>query len=118
MTKGVMKLMIALRFFLELVILLAVAYGGFHLGNSYLTKVLFGVGALAITMIIWSLFGSSNAPFALQGFNRFLLELAILSVAIAFVWNLLNSIVIITFAIVFVLNSFYLLLFDVNSVKM
>ena len=98
--------MIALRFLLEIAILLAIAYGGFHLRTSYLAKVLFGVGALAITIIIWSLFGSPNAPFALQGFNRFLLELAILGVAITFVWNLLNSTIVIIFAIIFVLNSF------------
>lgn len=115
--KGVMKLIIVLRFFLELVILLAIAYGGFHLGNSYLTKILFGIGALVITMIIWGLYGSPNAPFALQGVSRLLLELGILTVAIAFVWNLFSSTVIIVFAIIFVLNSFYILLLDANRVN-
>lgn len=109
--------MILLRFFLEIVILIAIAYGGFHVGSSYLTKILFSIGALVITMIIWGLFGSPNAPFALQGFSRVLLELGILTVAIAFVWNLFNSTVIIVFAIVFVLNSFYILLLDANRVN-
>lgn len=106
--------MIALRFLLEIAILVAISYGGFHIGSSYLTKILFSIGALVITIIIWSLFGSPNAPFAFQGLNRLLLELAILGVAIAFVWNLLNSTVIIIFAIIFILNSFYMLLFDVK----
>ena len=109
--------MIALRFLLEIVILGAIAYGGFYAGSSYLTKISFGIGALVITMIIWGLFGSPNAPFALQGFSRLLLELGILTVAIALVWNLLNSTVIIIFSIVFVLNSFYILLLDANRVN-
>ena len=108
--------MILLRFFLELVILLAIAYGSFYIGSSYITKILFSIGALVITMIIWGLFGSPNAPFALQGFSRVLLELGILTVAITFVWNVFNSTVIIIFAIAFVLNSFYILLLDANRV--
>ena len=112
-----MKLIILLRFLLEIAILIAIAYGGFHVGSSYLTKILFGIGALVITMIIWGLFGSPNAPFALQGFSRLLLEIAILTVAIAHVWNLLNSTVIIIFVIVFVLNSFYILFLDANRVN-
>ena len=110
--------MLTLRFLLEIAVLVAIAYGGFHAGTNNLTKILFAVGALALTMIIWGLFGSPKAPFALQGFSRLLLELGILTVAIAFMWNLLNSTVIIIFAIVFVLTSFYMLLLDASRVNM
>ena len=101
----------ALRFLLEIALLIAIGYGAFNIGNSFFTRLLFCIGFLTIVIIIWGTFGSPNAPFALQGFYRLPLELAILGVAIILVWNIIHPAVIILFAAVFILNSFFLFTF-------
>lgn len=103
-----MNFHMALRFLLELMMLVAIGFGFYNMGNSFFTKLLLCIVFLAITIITWGTFGSPNAPFVLQGYRRFLLELAILFVSIGFMWTLLHPIVIISFAIIFLLNCYFI----------
>ena len=51
----------ALRFFLELGALAALAYWGYHTGESLPQNLLFGIGAPLLAAVIWGLFVAPKA---------------------------------------------------------
>jgi hypothetical protein len=53
----------ALLFLLELAGLAAFAYWGFHIGKSFLTKVVFGIGTPLLIAIIWGTFVAPKATY-------------------------------------------------------
>ncbi|MFI6734595.1 YrdB family protein [Nonomuraea sp. NPDC050451] len=67
-----------LMFFLELGVLASVGYWGFTLSAAWWIKVLAGVGAPALFIAAWALFGAgggANATFPLTGLARAALEI-------------------------------------------
>lgn len=68
----------ALMFFLELGVLISVAYWGFNLSPSWGVKLLAGFGGPALFIAAWALFGAgggTNAVFPLTGLARAALEI-------------------------------------------
>lgn len=74
---------LALRFFLELCALAALAYWGFQIDRGMGLRVIAGIGAPLATAVIWGTFISPKAPLLAPEPWRFLLELVIFSAAAA-----------------------------------
>jgi hypothetical protein len=79
---------LALRFLLELLLLAALAFCGFHAADSLALRLLAGLGAPAAAALLWGLFISPNRRFELGRIPRLLLELALFALAAAALWQL------------------------------
>jgi len=65
---------LALSFLLELVMLVAYGYWGFHTGDSTLVHILFGIGLPVIAIIIWSIYNAPQSKRRLPRTPRTILE--------------------------------------------
>ncbi|GII81149.1 hypothetical protein Sru01_61310 [Sphaerisporangium rufum] len=66
---------LAVMFFLELGVYLAVGYWGFTTGGNWPLRLLLGIGGPALMAGLWAFFGSPKATFPLRGAGRVLLEI-------------------------------------------
>ena len=73
---------LALRFLLELCILAALAYWGFHSMSGRLPKFLLGVGGPVLAAIVWGTFLSPKASVSLGTPWKLALEITVFGVAI------------------------------------
>ncbi|MEV0585935.1 YrdB family protein [Nonomuraea sp. NPDC050310] len=65
-----------LMFLLELGVLAAAGFWGFTLPAGWLVRIVAGIGAPALFIAVWALFGAANgATYPLTGLARLLLEL-------------------------------------------
>ena len=69
------------RFLLEIIALVIFGFWGFRLSDAIFTKIIGGFGVPILVVVIWGTYGSPKALFALDGFARLLLEIAILGLA-------------------------------------
>lgn len=65
------------RFILELCALAALGYWGFHAGDSWLVKILLGIGTPILAAVIWGTFVSPKAAVILAHPFPFLIELVV-----------------------------------------
>ena len=70
---------LGVRFLLELCMLAAVAFWGFKTQNSWLMKILLGIGLPVLIAILWGMFLAPRATHRLSGAPFFALELALFS---------------------------------------
>lgn len=63
-----------LRFLLEVLALLAIAYWGFHTGDSLPVRIALGLAAPLLVAVVWGLFGSPKAAVPVSDRSRLLLE--------------------------------------------
>lgn len=74
---------LGLRFILELSLLAALGYWGFHSGSGTLRHVVLGIGAPLLVAIYWGLFLSPKATFSLPSPAKLILEIAVFALAVA-----------------------------------
>ena len=72
---------LALRFLLELCVLVAVGYWGFHSGAGRVMKVVLGMGAPLLVALAWVAFVAPNAWLAVPDPWHLLLEVLVFGVA-------------------------------------
>jgi hypothetical protein len=65
---------LAVRFLLELCMLVTVGYWGFKTGSGWFLKILLGIGAPLLIAIIWGTFVAPKAAYHLNGFTLLALE--------------------------------------------
>ncbi len=58
---------LALAFLLELCVLVALGYWGLQTGQGMIAKIGLAIGAPAVAVVIWALFGAPKAVWSLQG---------------------------------------------------
>src|SRR6266571_8327444 len=58
---------LALAFFLELGVLAALGYWGFKTGQGTIARIGLGIGAPAVAVVVWALFGAPQSAWRLQG---------------------------------------------------
>jgi Protein of unknown function (DUF2568) len=58
---------LALAFFLELGVLVALGYWGFYTGQGLLFKIGLGIAAPLLAVVVWALFGAPKAVWGLSG---------------------------------------------------
>ncbi len=71
----------AVSFLLELVMLAALAYWGFQTGESTLVKLVLGIGAPLIAIVIWGIYNAPRSARRLPRVPRILLSLLLFALA-------------------------------------
>lgn len=107
-----MGINLALRLILEICALVSLCYWGFHSDNGYMVKVLLGIGSPLLMGIIWGTFVSPKAPIPVRGIKKLLLELIIFGFATLALYNAGHPILALFFAILVVLNMFFLRIWE------
>jgi hypothetical protein len=74
---------LALRFLLELCMLIALGYWGFKTGNGVVVKFGLGIGVPLLAALVWGTFLAPRAAVALPGLVHLVLELLIFGLGIA-----------------------------------
>jgi len=95
---------LALAFFLELCVLVALGYWGFQMGQGTIAKIGLGVGAPLMAVIVWGMFGAPNAVWHLNGSWRLILEVVFFGSAAVALFVSGQRVLSVVFALVFVLN--------------
>jgi hypothetical protein len=96
---------LALAFLLELGVLAALGFWGFSTGPGVLTKILLGIGAPVVAIVVWGLFGSPKAPWHLDGLWRLLLQVIFFGSAAVALFAAGQRVLGVVFALLFVLNT-------------
>ena len=96
---------LALAFFLELGVLAVLAYWGFQTGQGTIARIALGIGAPAVAIVVWALFGSPQAMWHLDGIFRVLLEVIFFGSAAVALFVAGQHILGVAFALIFVLNT-------------
>ncbi len=92
---------LALAFFLELGVLAALGYWGFQTGQGTIARIALGIGAPAVAVIVWGLFGSPQAVWHLDGVFRLILEVVFFGSAAVALFAAGQHILGVMFALVF-----------------
>ena len=79
---------LALRFLLEMILLVVLACWGLHAADEVALRLLAAIAAPAAGALLWGLFVSPNRRFELGRIARLLLELALFALAAAALWQL------------------------------
>lgn len=104
---------LALRFLLELATLGALAYWGFSQGQSWLVRLLVGLGLPGLVAVLWGAFVSPKAPRRLSDPARLGLELVIFGSGAVALWLAGRPRLAVGLAVLVVLNE--VLLFTCNQ---
>ncbi|MBU9713083.1 YrdB family protein [Evansella tamaricis] len=73
--------LMGLRFLLEVFSIIILCVWGFQSNSNQLIKLLLGIGAPVVLIVVWGLFGAPAAPYLLEGWNHFVLEVVIYGLA-------------------------------------
>jgi len=106
-----MVLNLALRFLLEICVLMALGYWGLQTGKGIFFKLLLGIGAPVLVAIIWGTFGSPKAAIPVDGVLHFMLELGIFSLAVITLYATGRTQLAYVFAILIIINQILLSVF-------
>ncbi|HEX9134685.1 MAG TPA: YrdB family protein [Ktedonobacteraceae bacterium] len=96
---------LALAFFLALGVLAALCFWGFQAGQGTIARIALGIGAPAVAVVVWALFGSPQAVWHLNGASRLLLEVIFFGSAAVALFTAGQHVLGVAFALVFVLNT-------------
>lgn len=99
---------LALRFFLELAVLVALGYWGFQTGQNVLFKILFGIGLPIIAIIVWAILGAPRSTHHLQGVGYLILSVIFFGAAALALYLAGQHTLGILFALIFAINHVFL----------
>lgn len=99
---------LSLAFFLELAMLAAFAYWGFHTGQSTIVKIGLGIGIPLLTAVVWGLFMAPNSSMRLQGAAYLALKLVLFGLAVAALITTSKDTLGIVLGVVVVINTILL----------
>ena len=108
---AVKAVLLAVRFGLEVGALVALGYWGLKTGGSTLVKVVLGIGAPLVAIVLWSLFVSPKATYENE-VTRALFELLVFAAAVAALVAVDRSGLAIAFAAVALVDSVLVRLLD------
>ncbi|MFE3573545.1 YrdB family protein [Lysinibacillus sp. NPDC059133] len=106
-----MVLNLVLRFLLEICVLMAFGYWGIQTGKGMFFKLLLGIGAPALFVVLWSMFGSPKATFPLSGISHFMFEFVIFSLAALALYATGRTQLATVFTILIIINEILLSVF-------
>ena len=95
---------LALAFLLELGVVAALGFWGFSTGSGVLAKIVLGIGAPLVAIVVWGLFGSPKATWHLDGLWRLLLQIVFFGLAAVALFAAGQRVLGVVFALLFVLN--------------
>jgi hypothetical protein len=94
----------ALSFLLELCVLVALWYWGFRTGQGTIAKIGLGIGAPAVAVVVWGLFGAPNSAWQLHDPWRLILYVVFFGSAAVALFAAGQRVLGLAFALVFMLN--------------
>ena len=94
----------ALAFFLELGVLIALGYWGYQTGQGTIARIGLGIGAPAVAIVVWALFGAPKSTWQLQGPWFLMLRVVFFGSAAVALFTAGQRVLGIAFALVFVVN--------------
>lgn len=98
---------LAVSFFVELCALIALGYWGFHVGNTGLLKISFGILVPLLTAFVWGIFLAPKSSTRLHGWMNVCLKLLVFGFSIDALWGTgLHSIAMILGTIVIINRIF------------
>ena len=97
---------LAVRFLLELCILIIFCYWGFKTGVQTSTKILLGLGSPVLFALIWGVFLAPKSALRAPEPWLFVLEFAVFALASWALYSTGKSTLTATFALIYVLNKF------------
>jgi hypothetical protein len=95
---------VAIRFLLDICVLIAVGYWGFKTGSGWLLKILLGIGTPLLIAAIWGTFGAPKASMQLHGFMLMLLEVVVFGSGVAALYATKNYASAWGFAVIIIIN--------------
>jgi hypothetical protein len=95
---------VALRFLLELCILVALGYWGFQTGQGQLAKIALGIGFPLIAAVVWGLFGAPGSPWQLHDPWHLVLEVILFGGAALALFVAGQRVLGLAFVLLFVMN--------------
>lgn len=103
---------LAIRFLLEFAAVAAVTYWGFTVGDTVATKLILGIGAPLLVVVVWAVFVAPKAVVRLPRSIRHILGLVILILAAVALAGAGQVTLAILFAIVVLVNAALLVIWD------
>jgi hypothetical protein len=97
---------LGIRFLLELCVLVALGYWGFHTDKGVIVKIGLAIGTPLLAAIVWGTFASPNAPMQLSEPLRLILELVIFGAAAAALYAAGHPALCAFFVLIAVMNRF------------
>jgi Protein of unknown function (DUF2568) len=95
---------LALAFFLELGVLIALGYWGFQTGQGTIARIGLGIGAPAVAVVVWALFGAANSARRLRGSWLLMLRVVFFGSASVALFTAGQRVLGVVFGLVFVVN--------------
>ncbi|MBA2394912.1 MAG: YrdB family protein [Ktedonobacteraceae bacterium] len=95
---------LALAFFLELGVLVALGYWGFHTGQGMLAHLGLGIGAPALAVVVWALFGAPRSVWHLHGIQFLILRVLFFGSAVVALFAASQPILSVVFALACAIN--------------
>jgi hypothetical protein len=80
---GLKMINLAVRFLLELCVLVVVGYWGFKTSSGWFLKILSGIGVPLLIAIIWGMLAAPKAPYRLHGLMLLPLEAVVFGSGVA-----------------------------------
>jgi len=99
---------IAVRFLLEICVLISVGYWGFKTGSGWFLKILLGIGIPLLIAVIWGAFGAPKAAYHLQGPSLLALEVVVFGAGVAALFATKNYSLAWSFAALVVINRIFM----------
>ena len=100
----------ALAFFLELAMLIAFGYWGFHGERSTLLKWLLGIGIPLLAIVLWGFFFAPNAAHRLNMIAGTLLSSLLFLIAAAALYQTGHTVLGLTMAVIVIVNRVLILI--------
>lgn len=101
---------LGIRFLLELCLLVIFGYWGFRTGENGLMKILLGFGAPIVTAVVWAMLLAPNSATRLHEPWLFLLEIAILGLAIWVLYHTGRISLAVAFGAIYILNKILMII--------
>ncbi len=95
---------LALRFVLELCVLVALGYWGFRTGASVPLKIALGIGAPALAAVVWVVFVAPQAAVTVPDPLHLILEVVVFGAAVAALYAAGRPTLALALGILFVIN--------------
>lgn len=97
---------VAVRFLLEICVLISVGYWGFKTNAGWVLKILMGIGAPLLIAVIWGMFGAPKAAHHLTGLGLLTLEVLVFGSGVAALFATKNYSLAWVFAGIVIVNRF------------
>ena len=101
---------LAVRFLLEICVLIAVGYWGFKSGSGWLLKILLGLGVPILIAAIWGMFGAPKSAYQFRGLAFLGLEILVFGSGVLALFVTRSNSLAWMFALLLIVNKILLMI--------